>query len=103
GIAGLLHDIGKLSVPEDILEKPAPLDCSEVNKIKAHSFMTHRILENIGSLDKITQWASLHHERLNGTGYPYHYGKEKLPVGARIIAVADVFTALTENRPYRKG
>jgi len=102
-IAGYLHDLGKLAVPSEILEKPGILSAEERNVIKRHAFYTHRILETIDGLEIINIWASYHHERPDGNGYPFHYTAEDIPLGSRIMAVADVFTALTEDRPYRKG
>lgn len=101
--AGYLHDVGKLSVPTEILEKPAPLTRGEFGIIRGHSFATHRVLSPIRSLDTVARWASCHHERLDGKGYPFHYRGNELSTGCRVMAVADVFTALTEDRPYRKG
>ena len=102
-IAGYLHDLGKLAVSKEILEKPAKLTMQEQYIIKAHSFFTYKILQKYPKLKEINTWASLHHERLDGTGYPFKMKGEKIHLGSRIIAVADVFTAITENRPYRKG
>ncbi len=102
-IAGYLHDIGKLAVPAEILESPKKLGENDFRMIKRHSFYTCRILETISTLDVINQWASLHHERLEGEGYPFHYRESELSLGSRIMSVADVFTAITEDRPYRKG
>lgn len=102
-IAGFLHDLGKLAVPEEILEKPAALSEDEFNIMRSHTFHTYRILEKIDGFKEINEWASFHHERLNGRGYPFHYTGDKLSLGARIMAVADVFTAIIEDRPYRKG
>lgn len=102
-IAGRLHDLGKLAVPLEILDKPGKLTKDEFNIIKIHPFYTYRILETINDLDVINVWASFHHERLDGNGYPFHHKGEDLSPGSRIMAVADVFTAITEDRPYRKG
>jgi HD-GYP domain-containing protein (c-di-GMP phosphodiesterase class II) len=102
-IAGYLHDLGKLAVPAEILESPSKLEEDDFRIIKRHSFYTYRILETISDLDVINKWASFHHERLEGEGYPFHYGDKELPLGSRIMSVADVFTAITEDRPYRKG
>ena len=102
-IAGHLHDVGKLAVPRAILEKPGKLDVHEFNIIKSHTYWTCNILEEIPGIETINSWASLHHERLDGRGYPYHLGEGKLTLGSRIMAVADVFTAITEDRPYRPG
>ncbi|MEW6379912.1 MAG: HD domain-containing phosphohydrolase [bacterium] len=102
-IAGFLHDLGKLVIPSEILEKRAHLTESEFNLIRSHSFYTYRILENISDLSTINAWGSFHHERMDGQGYPFHYLARDLPLGSRIMAVADVFTAINEDRPYRKG
>lgn len=102
-VAGYLHDLGKLAVPAEILEKPGGLTPEEFNVIRSHTYYTYRILEPIKDLEVVNTWASFHHERLNGTGYPFRYRDEDLSLGSRIMAVADVFTALTEDRPYRKG
>lgn len=102
-VAGLLHDLGKLSVPEEILEKPEKLSQDEFRIIKRHTYYTHRILEGISGFGEINRWASFHHERLDGTGYPFRLSDNDIPPGSRILAVSDVFTALAEDRPYRKG
>jgi len=102
-IAGYLHDLGKLAVPPEILEKPAKLTPEEFNVIRSHTFYTCRTLERIDGLELVNAWAAFHHERLDGTGYPFHLKGEDLSLGSRIMAVADVFTAVTEDRPYRKG
>ena len=102
-IAGYLHDLGKLAVPAEILEKPAKLTEEEFNVIRSHTFHTYRILESLPGMEVVNDWASYHHERLNGSGYPFHLEGRDLSLGSRIIAVADVFTAITEDRPYRKG
>lgn len=102
-VAGNLHDLGKLSVPTEILEKPAPLSRSEYNIVKRHPFCSYRVLEPISELEVTNAWASLHHERLDASGYPFHYEASQLSTGSRIMAIADVFTAITEDRPYREG
>ncbi|WP_018963597.1 HD-GYP domain-containing protein [Coprothermobacter platensis] len=102
-VAGYLHDIGKLAVPGDILEKPGDLDDTEKRIMKSHVYYTYRTLQDISGFETINTWASLHHERLDGTGYPFHLTAVDLPLGSRIMAVADVFTAIMEDRPYRKG
>jgi len=90
-------------VPAEILEKPTKLDEAEFSVIRGHTYHTRRILDSIGDLGPITDWAASHHERLDGTGYPFHELDADLSLGARMMSVADVFTALTEDRPYRKG
>lgn len=102
-IAGLLHDLGKLSVPNSILEKPGKLDEAEMNTMRQHTYYTYRILEQIENLETIAAWAAFHHETLDGQGYPFKLDKSVLPLGSRIMTVADIFVALTEDRPYRAG
>lgn len=102
-IAGLLHDLGKLAVPAELLEKPADLTAEERALIRCHTYFTRRALENIRPFEAITSWGANHHERIDGKGYPYHFGGDDLSDGSRIMAVSDVFTAITEDRPYRAG
>jgi len=101
--AGYLHDIGKLSVPLEILEKPGVLNEHEVAVIRHHSYQTFKILQRIGLDETVRNWSAYHHERLDGSGYPFHIDASQLTPGCRIMAVADVFTALVEKRPYRSG
>lgn len=100
-VAGLLHDLGKLAVPNEILEKPGKLNDFEFAVIKQHPYYTYRILEQIDGFGIIAEWAAFHHEVIDGTGYPFHIKGDSLKLGSRMIAVADVFGALTEDRPYR--
>jgi len=100
-IAGYLHDLGKLAVPTEILEKNGALNNYEARIMKSHTYYTYRILESINGMETINSWASFHHERLNGNGYPFHIKGNEISLGSRILAVADVVTALTEDRPYR--
>ena len=102
-IAGNFHDLGKLVVPNSILEKPGKLSEEEFALMKQHTYFTYTILTTIGGIQEITEWAAFHHERLDGSGYPFHLDASKLSTGARIMAVADIFTALAEDRPYRAG
>jgi putative nucleotidyltransferase with HDIG domain len=102
-IAGLLHDLGKLGVPDEILESSAPLDRDSRAIMHRHSYDTYRILRRIRGLEEIAGWAGCHHETLIGDGYPFQYGAGQLAREARIIAVADVFQALAQDRPYRQG
>lgn len=102
-LAGYFHDLGKLSVPNSILEKPDKLTTDEFLIVKQHTYFTYSVLNTIGGLDQIAEWAAFHHEKLNGSGYPFHIGAEKISLGSRIMAVADIFTAIAEDRPYRKG
>ena len=102
-IAGYLHDIGKLCIPLEIIEKQGKLEPEEYAQMKRHSYMTLVMLHPIAELGEIVHWAARHHERLDGSGYPFCLGAAALDIPSRIIAVADVFTAMTENRPYRQG
>jgi HD-GYP domain-containing protein (c-di-GMP phosphodiesterase class II) len=99
--AALLHDIGKLSVPNSILDKPGKLDEDEFAVVKKHPFYTQRILEKISGFHRLSFIAGAHHERLDGSGYHSGFAADKLPLEARLIAVADVFDALSAERPYR--
>lgn len=102
-IAGHLHDLGKLGIPTEILQKPTRLTELEYDIMRGHVYHTFRILEPLTDLETIRDWSALHQEYLDGTGYPFRYTGKELVLGARIMAVADVFTALTEDRPYRHG
>lgn len=102
-VAAYLHDLGKLAIPSEIIEKPTRLTPEERNIMLSHSYYTYQVLEEVEGFEVITDWSALHQERLNGTGYPFHKTAKELSLGARVMAVADVFTALTENRPYRRG
>ena len=101
--AGLLHDVGKLGVPREILEKPCALEKDEFEIIKAHPFHCHRMFHDFTELNEFNKWISFHHERLDGKGYPFGLKGDAIPLGSRVLAVADVYVALTENRPYRQG
>lgn len=102
-IAGHLHDLGKVRVPNSILEKPGKLTPEEYQVVRAHTYDTFQILSTIGGFDEIAMWAAYHHERMNGTGYPFRLSGDVLPLGSRIMAVADVFTAMAEERSFRAG
>jgi HD-GYP domain-containing protein (c-di-GMP phosphodiesterase class II) len=101
-LAGLLHDIGKLRIPDELLEKPGRLTEAEIGLMRRHSFDTYNILKNITGLEQVALWAAHHHERVDGSGYPYRINKDELSLEARIIEVADVFQALAQRRPYRE-
>jgi HD-GYP domain-containing protein (c-di-GMP phosphodiesterase class II) len=100
-LAGLLHDLGKLRVPDELLEKNGKLTQLEYADVQRHSFDTYNILKDIHGLEEVALWAGQHHERIDGSGYPYHRKKEEISFESRIIAVADVFQALAQTRPYR--
>ena len=101
GRAARLQDIGKLSISNRILDKPGPLTDAEWDKVKEHPLLTERILERIPSLGALAPLASAHHERLDGRGYPRGLAADKLTMPMRVLAVADVYAALTAERPYR--
>jgi putative nucleotidyltransferase with HDIG domain len=101
--SALLHDIGKLSVSNSILEKPGALTDEEWKIMKAHPVYTRLILQTITGFEHLAFVASAHHERLDGTGYPDGLAADELPLTARIICVADTYQAITEDRPYRAG
>ncbi|SBM17581.1 HD-GYP domain-containing protein [Raoultella planticola] len=100
-IAGYLHDIGKINIPLDILEKQSELTPDELRQVREHSYTTGEILSAFSELGEIINWAANHHEKLDGSGYPLHLNQDYLQLPDRIIAIADIFTALTEDRPYR--
>jgi putative nucleotidyltransferase with HDIG domain len=100
-ISGLLHDLGKLAVPNEILDKPANLTPLELLTIKSHSYYTKLILSKVKEFDVIKEWAGNHHETLDGQGYPE--GKKRLSKQERMVAICDVYQALMEERPYRKS
>jgi len=102
-IAAYLHDIGKIVVPENILNKRGKLTDEEYSIVKRHSLDGYNILSNIEYFDSIKDIVLYHHENLDGTGYPLGINGDKIPVESRIIAIADVFDALTTDRPYRKA
>lgn len=101
--AGLLHDIGKLGVSNSILDKPAALDSAERAAVERHPFHTWEILSRVPAFREFAWPAALHHERLDGTGYPWRLTGNRLDITARILGVADVYEALTADRPYRTG
>jgi len=101
--AALLHDVGKIGIPLTILDKPGALDDEEYALIKKHPSIGARILEPIASYTDIIPIVLQHHERFDGKGYPHGVSGNDIPIGARILAVADVFDAINSDRPYRKG
>lgn len=98
---GLLHDLGKIGVPNEIINKPSRLTDEEYDVIKKHPVMGYDILAEIKSRPDLTIGARWHHERFDGNGYPDHKKGEEIPLEARIIAVADTYDAMTSNRSYR--
>jgi putative two-component system response regulator len=104
-LAAMLHDVGKIGVPDSILLKPSPLDAQEREIIERHSDVGNRMLANGRSPVLIlgAQIALSHHERWDGTGYPNGLVEEEIPIAGRIAAIGDVFDALTSNRVYRQA
>jgi putative nucleotidyltransferase with HDIG domain len=100
-LGAVLHDIGKVRVPESILNKPGPLTDEEWAVMKTHPEIGEHILRPIQSLQNILPVVRHHHERWDGTGYPDGLSGRAIPLGARIVAVCDAYRAMTENRPYR--
>ncbi len=101
--AGLLHDIGKIGIPEELLNNPGKLTAEEFNVISKHPEIGYRILSSAGDMNDISEMVLAHHERCDGTGYPKNLKCDEIPLGAKIIAVADSFDAMTSDRSYRKG
>ena len=102
-LAGALHDIGKVAIGNEILEKPGRLTDDEFATMKHHAAYTYYILSEIDDFDEIRDWAAFHHERLDGTGYPFGKSAAELNTQERIMACVDIYQALTENRPYKQG
>jgi HD-GYP domain-containing protein (c-di-GMP phosphodiesterase class II) len=101
--AALLHDLGKLRVPNSILDKPGKLDDADWSVLKEHPGLTQAILSRVKQFQELASVAGAHHEKLDGAGYPNRLTGEALSLEARILGVADIFGALTEERPYRNG
>ena len=102
-LAGLVHDIGKIGVNEQILNKPSKMDISEWEEIKKHPESGYRILSGSSEFAQISNLVLCHHERWDGTGYPHGISGLDIPLESRIIAIADAFDAMTSVRTYRNG
>lgn len=102
-LAGMLHDIGKIGINDNILLKPGRLTKSEYEEVKRHPAVSNRILHHIGISDRALKAIAYHHERFDGKGYPYGISGNSITLEAQIIAVADAYDAMTSNRPYRKA
>ena len=98
----LLHDIGKIGIPAEVLNKPGKLTDKEYAIIQSHSELGYRVLKDISIMPELATGARSHHERPDGNGYPGHLKGNEIPRVAQIIAVADCFDAMYSNRPYRK-
>lgn len=102
-ITGLLHDIGKIAIPDRILLKPAKLTDEEFAIIKTHPELGEKLVEGIEKLKLISSWLKSHHERYDGKGYPEGLAGEQIPLSSRIIALADTYDAMTSTRAYRSA
>ena len=100
-LCGLLHDIGKLLIPEEILMKPGKLTSIEFDVIKTHVSLGYNQIKDKGLDNRITEACLLHHERCDGSGYPFGIKGDKIPFAAKIVSIADVYDAMTSNRVYR--
>lgn len=101
-IAADLHDIGKLAIPNSILDSPQKLTNEEFETVKKHPYLTRVALQEIRGFEDITEWASNHHEKLNGQGYPFGKTAKDLDFNSRLMSCLDIYEALTEERPYRR-
>ena len=101
-IAGLMHDVGKIWIPESLLTKPGPLTENEFEVLRLHPFYSAKIVESISALKDIVPWVYYHHERWDGKGYPESLKRDEIPLGASIIAVAEAFSAMIFNTLSRK-
>jgi len=102
-VVGLLHDIGKIAIDENILSKPDKLTKAEYEEIKRHPEIGYRILSSSNELSDLAEAVLFHHERWDGLGYPKGVSGEEIPLKARIITVADAFDAMVSERSYRKA
>ena len=100
---GILHDIGKVAIPDVVLLKRGPLTRDEFEIMKQHTVIGERLCGKVGSLNRVRPIVRHHHERLDGTGYPDGLRNEAIPLLAQIVGVVDVFDALTTDRPYRRA
>jgi len=102
-LAGLMHDIGKISIKESLLDKPGKLTEAEYSEVKRHPESSYQILKSVDSYSTLAEYALSHHERWDGKGYPRGLKGEEIPIISRIISVADAFEAMTADRTYRKA
>lgn len=102
-IAGLMHDIGKIGIPDAVLNKPGGLSAEEWDELKRHSEIGYRILSSVVEFSEIAEFVLSHHERWDGNGYPQGLAGSEIPLMARVIALADAFDAMMSDRPYREG
>ncbi len=102
-IAGVLHDVGKLIIPDDILKKPGPLTAEEYEVIKRHPLVGEMLIREAPFLEDVIQAVGCHHEQYNGNGYPRGLQGEEIPLPGRVLAIADAYSAMSLDRPYRKA
>ena len=102
-VAGLLHDVGKIGIPDQILRKPAKLTAEEMEAVQQHVALGHMIVRDLPHLELVKAGIQFHHERWDGRGYLDRLEGAQIPLIARLLAVADAFSAMTTSRPYRKG
>jgi len=102
-IAGILHDVGKLVVPDDILKKPGPLTAEEYEVIKRHPLVSEMLIRETPFLEDVIQAVGCHHEQYDGNGYPRGLRGEEIPLPGRVLAIADAYSAMSLDRPYRKA
>ena len=102
-VAALLHDAGKVSVPDAILRKPGPLEPEEWRVMRMHPEFSWAVLRLVPGLERASLFALHHHEKYDGSGYPAGLRGEEIPIGARIVTVIDAFDAMVANRPYKEG
>jgi HD-GYP domain-containing protein (c-di-GMP phosphodiesterase class II) len=100
-IAALLHDIGLLGVPARVMTKPDILSVTEMQIMRQHPGSSEMVLQDLNGFEEVAQWIARHHERPDGKGYPEMLSGDEIPLESRIISVADVFSALTAERPHR--
>lgn len=100
-VGACLHDVGKIAIPKIILNKPGPLTSEEFRIVKLHPLLGRKMLEQTGAFAPFLDIVELHHEYHDGSGYPYGLTNREIPLGVRIVQVADVYDALTSARPYR--
>jgi len=101
-IGALLHDVGKMAIPEEILRKPGPLEEGEREQLREHAGQGRQLLEGLPLLQAVLPDVLYHHERFDGTGYPARLSGADIPLAGRIVALADAFDALLSDRPYRR-
>ena len=102
-VAALLHDLGKVAIPDSILQKPGPLTEKEWQSMRQHPVLSHQALAQLGGFSDVLPLVRHHHERFDGAGYPDGLSGEDIPRGSRIILVIDAFDAMTSDRPYRRA